>query len=140
MTAVKKQLDHLGVSVNLITSIDEAAHIGLLDILPVSADKLHGLNFLRNHLGYSADETIFAGDSGNDLPVLESSIYSVLVANASSEIKKQAIQLAISKGNQDSFYQAENDYFSLGGNYSAGVIQGVIHYMPQIELLLEGTL
>lgn len=62
-------------------------------MLPRNATKLHGIEFLQQRLGYGHSEVIFAGDSGNDLPVLVSPIPSVLVANASAELKQQELQL-----------------------------------------------
>lgn len=135
---VRKRLDTIGAAVNIITSIDETEQVGLLDILPVSADKLHGLLFLQEHLGYLDEEVIFAGDSGNDLPVLVSSIRSILVANAAPELQSQIAKTARDNNNYDAFYQADSNFY-LGGNYSAGVIQGVFHYMPQIKDLFNKT-
>lgn len=133
---VEAKLDEAGVAASVITSIDEPAQVGLLDVLPRNATKLHGLNFLREYCGYAQEETIFAGDSGNDLPVLESDIRSVLVANADPALQKQAAILASQNGNSSAFYQAQNTTFYLGGNYCAGVVQGVVYYMPHIMELL----
>lgn len=133
------KLQEYGIAASLITSVDEPAGVGLLDVLPRNATKLHGLNFLRQYLGFTREETIFAGDSGNDLPVLESSTRSILVANSDPDLKEEAARLAEKNGNSKAFFQAENEHFPLGGNYSAGVIQGVIHYMPEIEQRLNIT-
>jgi len=40
------RLTHAGIKANLIWSIDEQAGIGLLDVLPASANKLHAIHFL----------------------------------------------------------------------------------------------
>lgn len=130
---VDSRLRQLGVAASLVWSIDEAENIGLLDVLPRNATKLHGIEFLQQRLGYGHSEVIFAGDSGNDLPVLVSPIPSVLVANASAELKQQALQLARDNGHQDALYLASDAPFPLGGNYAAGVLQGVWHFAPWLR-------
>jgi len=120
------------VDASLIWSIDEAENIGLLDVLPKNATKLHAIQFLQHFLDYSLDEVVFAGDSGNDLPVLTSEIHSVLVANASDDIKKQAIQLAHANNTMNALYLAQNQS-DQNGNYAAGVLQGVGHYIPAFQ-------
>lgn len=132
LTEVELRLSQLGVAVSLIWSVDEVEQVGLLDILPSNATKLHSIKYLQQHLGYTSEEIIFAGDSGNDLPVLGSSIRSILVANAEPEILQQALQLALQNGNTETLYHAQQQGFPLGGNYSAGVLQGVMFFSPEI--------
>ena len=137
LTMVEHRLSQLDVNASLIYSVDDEKQMGLLDILPRNATKLHGIRYLHKHLGYDLQEVLFAGDSGNDLPVLGSSLRSVLVANALPEIQQQAILLARQNGNTDTLYIAGQHDFPLGGNYSAGVIQGVMHFMPEITDQLQ---
>ncbi len=125
-------LAELGVDASLIMSIDEAKQVGLLDVLPKNATKLHAIRFLQQYLDLAQEETIFCGDSGNDLPVLGSPMRSVLVANAHRDIKKQSRELAEKNGSKGSLYLAEDNSFTLGGNYSAGVLQGIAFYEPEI--------
>ena len=132
LAQIDEQLTQLGVDVSLIWSIDEPEQVGLLDVLPRNASKLHSIEFLQQYLGYELPEVVFAGDSGNDLPVLASSIRSILVANAESEIKQQALQLARQNGYAETLFLAQQDNFFLGGNYSAGVLQGVAYFAPEI--------
>lgn len=133
---VEEKLQAEGVAANLIYSIDEPRHIGLLDILPRSASKLHAILFLQNELGFTTEEVLFAGDSGNDLAVLSSSIPSVLVANASEAIKEEARALARQNGFPEALYIAEPGTLGMNGNYSAGVLAGVWHYTPAFRQLL----
>ena len=74
----------------------------------------------------------FAGDSGNDLPVRGSDVRSVLVANASDEVKLQARQLASQSGHADALYLAQEGINPFGGNYAAGVLQGIQHFFPEL--------
>lgn len=132
---VSEQLDSLGVDCQLIWSIDEPAQCGLLDVLPASADKLQALIFLQNAYGIDAEKILFAGDSGNDLAVLMSGINSVLVHNASAGIKAQ---LRSQAANDGTLYLAENpDHLGMNGNYTAGVLDGVWHFVPALRDFLE---
>jgi sucrose-6F-phosphate phosphohydrolase len=126
------QLVHAGIKANLIWSIDEQAGIGLLDVLPASANKLHAIRFLMQQKGYAHDNTVFAGDSGNDLDVLMSDIRAVLVANADAEVKNLA-----ARANKDALYLAHGGYLGMNGNYSAGILEGVAHYRPDVDAWLR---
>jgi len=129
---VEQLLTRLGVAASLIMSIDEPERVGLLDILPKNATKLHAIEFLQRYLGFGLEETIFCGDSGNDLPVLASPIRSILVANAEQDIKTQALELTEKNRYTESLYLADQQSSALGGNYSAGVLQGIAYYAPGI--------
>lgn len=118
---------------NLVWSIDEQANIGLLDILPANANKRHAIEFLAQQLDFDIDHTIFAGDSGNDISVMTSPIRSVLVANASQEVKEQAMSQAIENNQQHSLYIAHGGCLGMNGNYSAGILEGIVHYIPSLE-------
>ncbi|MDH4233990.1 MAG: HAD-IIB family hydrolase, partial [Gallionella sp.] len=69
-----KLLKQVKINANLIWSIDENAGVGLLDIIPASAGKLSAIRFLMHKEVFHRENTIFAGDSGNDLDVLLSDI------------------------------------------------------------------
>jgi hypothetical protein len=134
---IQSRLDQHNVNTSLVWSIDELNQVGLLDVLPRNATKLHAIEFLQQQLGYHRDQVIFAGDSGNDLPVLCSAIRSVLVANASDEVKLLAQQLAEQNGHSDALYLAQAGTSGLDGNYSAGVLQGVRHFAPDFHDILR---
>jgi sucrose-6F-phosphate phosphohydrolase len=119
------------IRASLIWSIDELAGTGLLDVLPASANKRQAIEFLMAQLGFDLSNTVFAGDSGNDLAVLVSPIQSVLVANASVEVQHEAKQLALEMGQIDALYLADGDFLGMNGNYSAGILEGVAHFMPE---------
>jgi len=139
MMAKMQDLLHAeGIQASLVWSVDELKSTGLLDILPASATKFHAVEFLRNQLGYENDQTLFAGDSGNDMQVLTSSIPSVLVANAAVDVKAQAVADAQASGNRDALYLAKGNYPGMNGNYSAGIIEGVAHYIPESSAWLNG--
>lgn len=129
------RLMKLGIETSLVWSMDEPAGVGLLDILPKRATKLHAVEFLQAYLGIAPSATLFAGDSSNDLSVLASSIPSVLVANAAAAVARDALAAAIEAGNQQHLYIAQGGYLDMNGNYSAGILEGVVHYHPELTPL-----
>ncbi|MFB1488513.1 MULTISPECIES: HAD-IIB family hydrolase [unclassified Thiocapsa] len=129
---VEARLALLGVNASLIWSIDEAANIGLLDVLPAGATKYHAVDFLMRRLGHDETTTVFAGDSGNDLEVLVSPIPSVLVANGHPEVREQALRLAAANGHAERLYCAQGGWSGMNGNYSAGILEGIAHFRPDL--------
>lgn len=126
-------LKYRGIKANLIWSIDEKAGLGLLDVLPASAGKLHAIQFLMQQKNFCPENTAFVGDSGNDLDVLMSDIPAVLVANADAEIKS-----LVANANKPTLYIAKGGYLGMNGNYSAGILEGVAHYWPEVDTWLRG--
>jgi sucrose-6F-phosphate phosphohydrolase len=133
LTEMRQRLQENGIRASLIWSIDDLEHIGLLDLLPENATKLHAIEFLMKQKGYAHDKTLFAGDSGNDLPVMASGVNSVLVANARDDVRQQAEQQAAQHNNGTSLYLAQGDFLGMNGNYSAGILEGLAHFIPWTE-------
>ncbi|MGR9107980.1 MAG: HAD-IIB family hydrolase [Gammaproteobacteria bacterium] len=129
---MKMRLQALNVHASLVWSVDEPAGVGLLDVLPARATKFHAIEFLIRNLGFSLEETLFSGDSGNDLEVLASPVPAVLVANALPEVREEALRMARLSGNLESLYLAAGGFLQMNGNYSAGILEGVAHYHPQL--------
>lgn len=126
------------VNASLIWSVDEAVNVGLLDVLPASATKLHAIQFLIERKGFNPLDTVFAGDSGNDLPVVTSGEQqSVLVKNAHPEVIEAAIKALREKAAEDKLYIAKGGFLKMNGYYSAGVLEGVAHFLPQVGNWLE---
>ena len=130
---IDSRLQLSGVKAAIIWSIDEPAAIGLLDIVPENASKKHAIEFLMEEQNFNIKNTVFSGDSGNDLQVINSPIQSVLVANTSDEIKKTALEQTRELGVEDTLYIASGDYIGMNGNYSAGIIEGLVHFLPDTE-------
>jgi hypothetical protein len=137
LARMRERLDPRGVRASLIWSVDEQKHIALLDVLPANATKLHAVRFLMERKGFRERQTVFAGDSGNDLPVLTSSLQAVLVANASDEVRREALHEAAANGLRDRLYLAQGGYLGMNGNYAAGVIEGLAHYIPATRKWME---
>jgi hypothetical protein len=134
---MQERLQAEKVQASLIWSVDETAHQGLLDILPENATKYHAIRFLMARNDFSDQATVFAGDSGNDLPVLTSGLQAVLVRNASEEVKKQALHELEIKRQAKQLYCAKGDFLGMNGNYSAGVLEGLVHFIPKIARWLK---
>lgn len=134
---MEERLGDEGLQASLIHSVDEAAGTGLLDVLPAAATKLHAVEHLMREQGFGANETVFAGDSGNDLPVITSTIPSVLVANAHPDTIRQARQQVEELGTQPFFYLARGDFLGMNGNYSAGILEGIAHFHPPARTHME---
>ena len=137
LTELSDRYGQQGIRSNLVWSIDESAGTGLLDILPASAGKCRAIEFLMSLLDILPGQVVFAGDSGNDLEVLCSHIPAVLVANATDELRAQASEMAKSKGQEDKLYLARGGFHGMNGNYSAGILEGVVHYVPSVETWIE---
>lgn len=137
-TEIEARLKINGVMARLVWSIDEQAGTGLLDILPARASKYHALLALMKQLGFHHEDTVFCGDSGNDLEVLASPIPAVLVANGLPSVRKQACQQASRAGYDDRLYLARGSWMQMNGNYSAGILEGIVHYYPDVLHWLPG--
>lgn len=109
----------------IVYSIDETHNIGLLDILPKSATKLSGLEYIRKKNGFNKEEIVYCGDSGNDILPLTFGYKSILVRNAIDEVKNAVKGLCFQKNCMDNLYIAEG-YNKLNGYYVSGIIEGLI--------------
>jgi hypothetical protein len=118
---IRERFKEKSILANFIWSIDDLTHQGLLDILPRSANKLHAIRFLMEQLDFDETNTLFAGDSGNDMEVFTSSIQSIVVGNATDKVTQEALQKVKTAGNEQQLYIAKE-------NYSAGINEGLKHY------------
>ncbi len=128
---LRVRLQAQGIRTSIVWSLDETAGTGLLDILPASATKLHAVRFLLAQTQTPDSNLVYAGDSGNDLPVLGSGLQSVLVANAPAEVRQEAKTRLQNNDLSDRLYLARGDFLGMNGNYAAGVLEGVAHFFPE---------
>ena len=129
-----------GLRANIIWSVDEINSRGLLDIIPARANKLHAIRFLMQQEQFSEDRTVFAGDSGNDLDALTSGLQAILVKNAREEVRKEAEGLLSEKNMMHRLYLPKGDFAGMNGNYAAGVMEGLVHFMPETLRLIADAL
>ncbi|MEE9325860.1 MAG: HAD-IIB family hydrolase [Cocleimonas sp.] len=132
LEAIRKRLSDAGVRASLVWSIDEEAEVGLLDVLPERATKFHAVEALMKQTGFGLNNTVFSGDSGNDIEVLVSSIPGVLVANSQPEIQTLARELASKNGNTNQLYVAEGEFMGLNGHYASGILEGIAYYHSDV--------
>ena len=125
-----------GVPASIIWSVDEISTNGLLDIIPPRANKLHAIQFLMQQEQFPEDRTVFAGDSGNDLDVLTSGLQTILVKNAMDEVRKEAIEKLSGKHMTNRLYLPKGNFCGMNGNYAAGVMEGLVHFMPETGELI----
>ena len=129
VAAMQKHIQRLDVVCNVISSIDETSDIGLVDVLPLSANKGRAIEYLAKAQHIPLAQVVFSGDSGNDLDVLLSPVPSTLVGNATSEVKHQA-RSALRDHHGESVYFADN-------YYAAGIVEGFLHYFPAYHSWLD---
>ena len=125
-----------GVRASIIWSVDETSAIGLLDIIPARANKLHAIQFLMQQERFSEDRMVFAGDSGNDLDVLTSGLQAILVKNAMDEVRKEALETLSGKHMTNRLYLPKGNFYGMNGNYAAGLIEGLVHFVPETRALI----
>lgn len=128
-----ERLDRASVRARLVWSVDELAGVGLLDVLPARSGKLAAIRFLMEREGFGTDDTLFAGDSGNDLDVLASDIPAVLVANADEETRAR-----LSERKKEKLHFASG-YLGMNGNFAAGILEGAARFRPDVDAWLRET-
>ncbi|MEE9321689.1 MAG: HAD-IIB family hydrolase [Granulosicoccus sp.] len=147
---IEKQLADAGLHSMLLYSDDPAAGHALLDVVPAHSDKYFALKFLQTLSAHDSEyqgdvAMVFAGDSGNDLNVLQSDIHSIIVANADATTQDQACRLSKANGTTDRLFPGPGGWPAaqalfqerLNGNYAAGILQGVLHWWPDLVPLLD---
>ncbi len=139
ISKINERLNTLKVNVNIISSYDEVKNIYLIDILPRSVSKLHAINFLMEKNGDTYDNTIFCGDSGNDLDVFTSGIPSVIVKNAHKDILVK-IDESEASGQVLNLYKANGGFYGLNGNYVSGILEGLAHYHTDLKNDIENIM
>ena len=108
MREIVRHLRKLDLNVNAIYS-----HQAYLDLLPVRASKGAALRYLADKWDIAIDRTLVAGDSGNDVEMLNGDTLGVVVGNHSPELERLR--------DTDRIFFAE-------GHFAWGILQGMEHY------------
>jgi sucrose-6F-phosphate phosphohydrolase len=115
---IRSALTNAGLNFHLVYSNQHH-----LDILPKWANKGNALFWLMRHLNIQAEETLVAGDTGNDNAMfLIEGIKGIIVGNAQPELYQATKHLPV--------YHAESEC-------GAGVVEGLIHFGIAESALLE---
>jgi hydroxymethylpyrimidine pyrophosphatase-like HAD family hydrolase len=115
---IEERLSEIEQEASIVCSIDPIAKCGLVDLLPPGITKDFAVRFLQKLLKLSAEDVVYAGDSGNDLAVFLSDYKSILVGNTPESIKEQVKEEAKAKGALEKHYFAKQPY-------AAGVLEGL---------------
>jgi sucrose-6-phosphatase len=108
---VEKRLKEAGLDVHVVYSSDRH-----LDILPRYANKGNALRWLLRRLNIEPDETVIAGDSGNDIAAfLIEGVHGIVVGNAQKELYQATKHLPI--------YHADADK-----GHADGLLSGLLYY------------
>jgi len=119
--AVKDKIEtHFGSDAEVTASRDLNANCVYIDILPSAVSKYKALEFYRLQNNLSIDQFLFAGDSENDLSLLESSYSVVVVKNAHPSVKERVI-----KNKCGIPPIVASGRFELDGNYGNGIIEAI---------------
>jgi len=125
---IRTYMEENNILAEVVYSFDPHKERGLIDILPRYATKLGAVNFLIEKLKEKKENVIYCGDSGNDLLPLTSGIKSILVKNATQDVKDEAHKIMDEKGiDRDTLYIAKGQG-RLNGNYSSGVLEGLDYF------------
>ncbi len=122
LSLIKKKVDPN--SAKIIYSKDNLKGLGLIDIIPQRAGKAGALNFLANKMGLKNEDIIYAGDSGNDMDIFDAGFKSIIVGNASLDLKNS---ISLKKKN---VYIAKK-------HFSKGIVEGIKNsgfISPKIKL------
>lgn len=129
---VREKIEKSRVSAQVVYSVDHEKRVGLIDIIPKSADKVKALKFLTKKLKVKKENVVYAGDSGNDTTSLTSGLKAVLVKNASHDIKEAIIKISEEKKIKNKVYLAKGKFRFMGknlnGNYVSGILEGLNHF------------
>lgn len=128
---IRARLDAEQIRARLVWSIDQATNVGLLDVIPARASKFHAIESLMKSERFDEGEVVFCGDSGNDMEVLESPLPAVLVANATEDVRQEALSRAIRRGHELQLYLARGGFLGMNGFYAAGILEGIAHFHPE---------
>ncbi len=128
LTHIATVLKDINIYANVIWSFDPLAHsVGLIDILPHTANKAAALEFLRTQERLDKDCVIYCGDSGNDIEPLTHCYRSILVKNAPQEVKETVAEQVRKIGCTEMLYIATGAG-TQSGNYASGILEGLIHF------------
>lgn len=89
---LEQELAKIGVNGTVIGSIDPFNGDGLLDVLPTGVSKAFALKWWCDFSKINPTQVIFSGDSGNDYAAMVAGFKTIVVANASPDLRQSVVQ------------------------------------------------
>ncbi len=122
-----RKLKEFGAPYTLSISKGKEKYL-LLDVLAKGASKKNAVNELREKLGIKTRNTAFAGDSDNDFTLLTTDISTIVVNNATEDLKQKILRKAHKKATAPTLYISNGKYDCCEGNDVCGVLEGLLHF------------
>ena len=63
----------------------------------------------------------------------------ILVKNATAEIRKEATAALCRRRMTNRLYLPKGNFYGMNGNYAAGLLEGLVHYIPEAGELIAGA-
>lgn len=121
----ERWLDQSGLPLSIVASIDPFSDQGFIDFLPHGVDKNFALRWWCHSQGVSPESVVYAGDSGNDLAAMQSGFLTILVGNASEELRSDLLRHHEQRfGDRSRIYLARTPATS-------GVLEGLQYFLKR---------
>jgi alpha-amylase len=88
---LEQELRKIDVNGTVIGSVDPFNGDGLLDVLPLGVSKAFALEWWCKYSNQKQSQVIFSGDSGNDFAAMTAGYKTIVVANASAELRQSVV-------------------------------------------------
>ena len=59
--------------------------------------------------------------------------------NASDEVRREALESVVKNGRAETLYVAQGNFMGMNGNYTAGVLEGLAHFEPDVYPWIEAA-
>ncbi len=119
--AIFERINSGRVPIQLIASVDPFNNGGLIDLLPLGVSKAFALDWWIQYRGATAENVVFAGDSGNDLAALTVGYRTIVVGNADVELIEEV------KARHEQLGFADRLFVALE-RATSGVLEGCRHW------------
>lgn len=118
---IERRLEEQEVAYGVIASVDPFNGDGLIDLLPRGVSKAFALQWWLAWEDLEPTRVVFAGDSGNDLAAMRFGYRTIVVSNASEELKRRVRESHQQNGWTDRLFIAAQPATS-------GVLEGWRHF------------
>ena len=109
---------------SMICSTDPFNGDGLIDILPAGVSKAFALEWLLNQQNVKLSEAVFAGDSGNDYAAMVGGFNTIVVGNASEDLRAKVVDFFEHSKHGTELHCARDEATS-------GVLEGVLRFVTK---------